>query len=69
MRLDAPSPIFQVPSGGYNDYLAYMLCGERLRDLIDFSEAFNGRLYYESKGYLLPSFREMFTLKKELRGR
>lgn len=64
MRLYAPSSIFQIPSEVFTDYLAHMLCGERLRDLIDSSDGFNGRLYYESKVYLLPSFREMFYFQK-----
>ena len=56
---------FQISSEAYTDYLAHILCGERLRDLIDSHDGFDGRTYYESKAYLLPTFREMYYFQKQ----
>lgn len=53
-----------------SDYLAHMLCHERLRNLVDPSNGFNGRLFYETKTYLLPILREAcyFQLKSSWDG-
>ncbi|OJD33707.1 capsule polysaccharide biosynthesis protein [Diplodia corticola] len=64
-------PLFQPPAGRgvpgigksperYTDYLAHMLCGVRLRDLIDADDGFDGRLYYERHVCLLPALRELY---------
>lgn len=53
------APNIQWSAGGMTDYLTHLLCAERLRDLVDPHDGFNGRLYFQTKMYLLPALREM----------
>jgi hypothetical protein len=41
-----------------SDYLAHMLCAERLRDLVDSTDGFSGRDFYENRIFLLPILKE-----------
>lgn len=70
MRLYSPpkeknAPEIQMDAGLYTDYLAHTLSGERLRDLIDSNDGFNGRDYYQTKTYLLPVLKEMYHFPKK----
>ncbi|KAI0132406.1 putative capsule polysaccharide biosynthesis protein [Xylariales sp. AK1849] len=56
---ESRAPDYPMTAEDMSDYLSHMLCGERLRDLVDVSGNFDGRSYYETKVYLLPVLREM----------
>lgn len=48
----------------YTDYFAQALSGERLSRLIDSNDGFNGRVYHQTKAYLLPVLPEMYYFPK-----
>ncbi|OJD33685.1 capsule polysaccharide biosynthesis protein [Diplodia corticola] len=64
LLLYTPSRLFAVSPEAFTDYVAHMLCAERLRDLRCRDDGFDGRRYYENNVFLLPSFREMFRLQE-----
>ncbi|KAK3346405.1 putative capsule polysaccharide biosynthesis protein [Lasiosphaeria hispida] len=61
------APNIKTTPADMSDYLAHMLCGERLRNLIDPSDGFNGREYYENKIYLLSGLREYYYFELQNR--
>lgn len=64
LRLYEPSSIFALSPQDFTDYVAHILCAERLRDLRCRDDGFDGRRYYERHTFLLPSFQEMFRLQR-----
>ncbi|KAI1279482.1 putative capsule polysaccharide biosynthesis protein [Xylaria sp. FL0933] len=56
---ESRAPDIRWTAEGMTDYLTHMLCAERLRDLDDIRDGFNGRLYFETHILRLPALREM----------
>ncbi|PWY67636.1 putative capsule polysaccharide biosynthesis protein [Aspergillus sclerotioniger CBS 115572] len=56
-------PDRQGAMGRVTDYIAQIQCFERLRKLVDPSDAFNGPRYYHEKMYLFPALQEMYHLQ------
>ncbi|CZT49102.1 related to capsule polysaccharide biosynthesis protein [Rhynchosporium secalis] len=54
------APEIKVSQRGIMDYGAHVLCFERLRDLVDVDDGWNGREYFENKMFLLKGLDEMW---------
>ncbi|OJJ50965.1 hypothetical protein ASPZODRAFT_126944 [Penicilliopsis zonata CBS 506.65] len=58
------NPDREAAMGRVTDYIAQILCFERLRKLVDPSDGFNGPKYYQEKMYLFPALQEMYYFQK-----
>jgi hypothetical protein len=62
---EANEPSIPSSDKEMSDYLAHMLCAERVRDLVDTDDGFDGRAFYEHKIFLLPILREGCYLQRQ----